>query len=101
MKEYLRIVRALMTQFAECHIEHIPREENMKANSLSKYVLYEIESYHGTVYYGVLRTLTININLVPPISQGFCWMDPIRAHLETEGLPMDIIEVRKIHVKTF
>ena len=26
MKEYLRIVKALMTQFEECHIEHIPRE---------------------------------------------------------------------------
>ena len=37
MKEYLKIVKALMTQFEECHIEHIPPEENMKADGLSKY----------------------------------------------------------------
>ena len=63
MKEYLRIVKALMTQFDECHIEHIPREENVKADALSKYASSEIESYPGTVYYEVLRTPTINIKL--------------------------------------
>ena len=62
MKEYLRIVKALMTQFEECHIEHIPREENMKADALSKYVLYEIENYTGTVYYEVLKTPNIKEN---------------------------------------
>ena len=60
MKEYLRIVRALMTQFEECHIEYIPQEENMKADALSKYVSSKIESHPGTVYYDILRTLTIN-----------------------------------------
>ena len=59
MKEYLRIVKALMTQFEERHIEHIPREENMKADALSKYALSEIENYTGTVYYEVLKTPTI------------------------------------------
>ena len=50
-----------MTQFNECHIEHIPREENVKADALSKYASSEIESYPDTVYYEVLRTPTINI----------------------------------------
>ena len=50
MNEYLRIVRALVTQFDEFHIEHIPWEKNMKADALSKYASSEIESYHGTVY---------------------------------------------------
>ena len=99
MKEYLRIVKALMTQFEECHIEHIPREENMKADASSKYDLFDIESYPGTIYYEVLRTPTIKIKLVAPISQGSCWMDPIRAHLETWWLPMDRMEARKISIK--
>ena len=99
MKEYLRIVRALITQFDECHIEHIPREENMKADSLSQYASSEIESYLGTVYYEVLRTPTINIKLVAPINQESCWMDPIRAHLETGWLHVDRMEARKIFVK--
>ena len=50
MKEYLRIVRALVTQFDEFHIEHISSEKNMKADALSMYASSEIESYHGTVY---------------------------------------------------
>ena len=37
MKEYVRIIRALMTQFKECHIEHIPRDENMKFDASLKY----------------------------------------------------------------
>ena len=71
----------------------------MKADALSKYASSEIESYPGTVYYEVLRTPTINIKLVAPISQGSCWMDPIRAHLETGWLPVDRIEARKYMLK--
>ena len=59
MKEYLRIVRALITQFDECQIEHISREENMKADALLKYASSEIESYPGIIYYKVFRTPTI------------------------------------------
>ena len=88
-----------MTQFEECHIEHIPPKENMKADALSKYTSSEIESYFGTIYYEVLRTPTININLVAPIIQGSCWMDPIKAHLETGWVPMYRMEARKILVK--
>ena len=100
MKKYLRITRALMTQFDECHIEHIPREDNMKVDALSKYASSEIESYQGTVCYEVLRTPTINIKLVAPISQGSFWMDPIRVHLETGWLPVDRMEARRIFVKS-
>ena len=100
MKEYLRFVRALMTQFDGCHIEHNTREENMKADALSKYASSEIEIYHGTVYYKVLRTPTINIKLVAPISQGSCWMNPIRAHLETWWLLMDRMEGINVFAKT-
>ena len=28
MAKYIRLVRVVMTQFDECHVEHIPREEN-------------------------------------------------------------------------
>ena len=99
MKEYLKIVKALITQFEECHIEHIPREENMKADALSKYASSEIENYIGTVYYEVLKTPTIQRKLVAPISQGSCWMDPIKAHLKIGWLPTDKMEARKIFVK--
>ena len=88
-----------MTQFENCHIEHIPREENMKDDALSKYASSEIKSYPGTVYYEMLKTSTIKIILVAPISQGSFRMDPIREHLEKGWLPMNRMEVIKISVK--
>ena len=35
MAKYVRLLRAVMTQFDECHVEHILREENAKADALS------------------------------------------------------------------
>ena len=43
MAKYVRLVRVVMTQFDECHVEHIPREENAKADALSKFASSEIE----------------------------------------------------------
>ena len=100
MKEYLKFVKALIIQFEECHIEHIPREENMKADNLSKYASSKIKNYTGTVYYEVLKTPTIQRKLVAPISQGSCWMDQINAHLRTWWLPTYKMEARKIYVKS-
>ncbi|KAL8149562.1 hypothetical protein AgCh_006532 [Apium graveolens] len=37
MAKYVRLVRAVMIQFDECHFEHIPSEENAKADALSKF----------------------------------------------------------------
>ena len=83
MIKYLRLVKALMTQFEECSVEHIPREQNMKADALSQFASSEIESYDGNVYFQVLKTPSIEARLVAPISLGSCWIDPIKAHLET------------------
>lgn len=71
-----------MTHFKKCHVEHIPREENAKVDALSKYASSKIA---GTVYYKILKTPIVDINCVVPISQGTCWMGPIKAHLESYG----------------
>ena len=87
MKKYLRRVKAQMTQFEECHVEHIPREENAKADALSQFASSEAEGYSGSVYFQVLRTPSVEHKLVAPITLGGCWMDPIKAHLENGWLP--------------
>ena len=71
----------------------------MKADFLSKYASSKVENYIGTVYWEVLRTPTIKIKLMAPISEGSCWMDPIRAHLEIGWFPSDNMEARKITFK--
>ncbi|XP_074359758.1 uncharacterized protein LOC141699847 [Apium graveolens] len=34
MAKYVRLVWVVVTQFDECHVEHIPREENAKADTI-------------------------------------------------------------------
>ena len=81
MAKYVRLVRAVMTQFNECHVEHIPREENAKADALSKFASFEIEESSGSVYFRVLKTRSIDVKLVAPIGLGTSWIDPIKAHI--------------------
>ena len=96
MAKYLKLVKAIMTQFDESYIEHIPREENMKVDALSKFASSEIENYDGSVYFQVLKTPSSNRKLIAPIDIGGCWIDPIKAHLETGWLPNNALEARKL-----
>ncbi|KAL8108705.1 hypothetical protein AgCh_008657 [Apium graveolens] len=99
MAKYVRLVRAVMTQFNECHVEHIPREENVKADALSKFASSEIEESSGSVYFRVLKTRSIDVKLVAPIGLGTSWIDPIKAHIQTGWLPSDATEARKLTVR--
>ncbi|KAK1363787.1 hypothetical protein POM88_039348 [Heracleum sosnowskyi] len=99
MAKYLKLVKAIMTQFDECYVEHIHREEKMKADALSKFASSEIENYAGSVYFQVLKTPSINGKLIAPIDVASCWMDLIKSHLETGCLPNDTSEARKLYVR--
>ncbi|KAL8102849.1 hypothetical protein AgCh_027393 [Apium graveolens] len=99
MAKYVRLVRAVMTQFDECHVEHIPREENDKADALSKFASSEIEESSGSVYFRVLKTQSIDVKLVAPIGLGTSRIDPIKTHIQTDWLPNNATEVRKLVVR--
>ncbi|KAK1400425.1 hypothetical protein POM88_000030 [Heracleum sosnowskyi] len=71
----------------------------MKADTLSKFVSSEIENYAGSVYFQVLKTLSINGKLIAHIDIGGCWIDPIKAHLETGWLPNNALQARKLTVR--
>ncbi|XP_074341933.1 uncharacterized protein LOC141679330 [Apium graveolens] len=66
MAKYVRLVRAMIIKFDECHFEHIPREENAKADALSKFAS-SLEESSGSVYFHVLKTRSIDVKLVAPI----------------------------------
>ena len=83
MAKYVRLVRVVMTQFNECHVEHIPMEENAKADALSKFASSEIEESSGSVYFRVLKTRSVDVKLVAPIRLGMSWINPIKAHIQT------------------
>ncbi|XP_074342348.1 uncharacterized protein LOC141679874 [Apium graveolens] len=78
MVKYVRLVRAVMTLFDECHVEHISREENAKADALSKSALSE---------------------LVAPIGLGKSWIYPIKAQIQNGWLPTNVKEARKLVVR--
>ena len=86
MAKYVRLVRVVMTQFDECHVEHIPREENAKVDVLSKFASSEIEESSGSVYFHVLKTRSIDVKLIAPIGLGTSWIDPIKTHIQTGWL---------------
>ena len=88
-----------MTQFEECHVEHIPRKENTKADALSQFASSEAENYTGSIYFQVLRTSSVEHKLVAPITLGDCWMDPIKAHLENGWLPNNGMKARRLSVR--
>ncbi|XP_074375272.1 uncharacterized protein LOC141717046 [Apium graveolens] len=99
MTKYVRLARAVITQFDECHVEHIPREENAKADALSKFASSEVEKSSGNVYFRVLKPRSIDVKLVAPIGFAGSWIDPIKAHLQTGWLPNDALEARKLSVR--
>ncbi|KAL8155730.1 hypothetical protein AgCh_000945 [Apium graveolens] len=45
MAKYSRVMKEILTQFDEWYAEHVPREENITADALSKFVSFEIENY--------------------------------------------------------
>lgn len=100
MINYARMVKAVKTQFEECNIEYIPREENAKADALSKFASSEEGDSSGNVYFRVLRSRSIDAKLVAPIGINTSWMDPIKNHLQSGWIPNDPMEARKLFVRS-
>ncbi|KAL8154476.1 hypothetical protein AgCh_000007 [Apium graveolens] len=99
MTKYMRVVKGILTRFDEWYAEHVPREENTMANVLSQFSSSEIKNYPRSIYFQVLKTLTIHvINLIAPVGVASCWIDPINTHLETGWLPDDAQEAHKLSV---
>lgn len=47
--KYAGLVRAVITRFDECHVEHIIKKPNMKANALSKFASSKDDTKFGSV----------------------------------------------------
>ncbi|XP_074378309.1 uncharacterized protein LOC141719841 [Apium graveolens] len=99
MVKYVHLVRAVLTQFNECRVEHIPIEENAKADALSKFASSEVEESSSSVYIRVLKIRSIDVKLVTHIGLGGSWIHPIKAYLQIEWLPSDVMEARKLSVR--
>ncbi|XP_074322944.1 uncharacterized protein LOC141659908 [Apium graveolens] len=65
MAKCVQLASAIMTQFDECHVEYILKEENSKADALSKFASSEIENSSGSVYFYVLKNEALMLNWSP------------------------------------
>ncbi|XP_074375210.1 uncharacterized protein LOC141716972 [Apium graveolens] len=99
MAKNLRVVKGILTQFDEWYAENVSRE-NTTVDALSQFASSEIKNYPRSIYLQVLKTPTIHvINLIAPVGVIICWIDLIKAHLETGWLPGDAQEARKMSVR--
>lgn len=64
MDKSLETMKGLMTNFEECQIQHIPREDNTIADALSRLASIEFEEYTRTVFLETIENPIIEVALV-------------------------------------
>ena len=96
MVKYLGLVKDIMIGFNEVIIVQIPREQNIKADSLAKLAFFEeatdqrIEVQYSPSHKG---------EEMNPINISNSWMMPITKYLEDGTLPTDVVEPRALKVR--
>nr|XP_043618825.1 uncharacterized protein LOC122590711 [Erigeron canadensis] len=100
-KLYLQKVRELMECFSHFKIEHIRRNQNKKADALSKLASLTFGHLGKQVLVEVLKERSIEEKQVSDLveEEGKNWMTPIYEYLVSGILPVDKDEARKIRVK--
>lgn len=76
------------------------RAENEKADALSELASSATMDLNRTIHFKKLESPTIEREVVMEINQSPCWMDPIKAFLESGKLPYDQIEAQRIERNT-
>nr|XP_043625712.1 uncharacterized protein LOC122597145 [Erigeron canadensis] len=100
-KLYLQKVQELMECFSHFEIEHIRRNQNKKADALSKLASLTFGHLGKQVLVEVLKERSIEEKQVSDLveEEGKNWMTPIYEYLISGILPADKDEARKIRVK--
>ena len=97
MKKYLNKVRRLIKKFSGAHFVQIPREENMKADTLAKEAsVSELTDRFDEIQY----MPSIDLPEVQQIGVDENWMTPIVGYLKEGKLPQGRDEARKLRIKS-
>ncbi|GKE20480.1 reverse transcriptase domain-containing protein, partial [Tanacetum coccineum] len=91
----------LLASFLSYSIEHIKREQNKKADALSKLASMTFSKLAKEVLVEVIQNKSIAEKEVANIvrEEGDSWMIPIREYLRSRTLPDDPQKARKIRIK--
>ena len=97
MAKYLEKVKEIISTFGSFDIRQIPREENTRADLLSKLATLAPTELPKEVFFEVLKCpSTEEPQLVMEISHEPSWIDPLVAYLKDGVLPHDAKEARKL-----
>ncbi|GKB83687.1 reverse transcriptase domain-containing protein [Tanacetum coccineum] len=101
IREYLEKTKEALKDFNSYTIEHIQRNQNKKADALSKVALMIFEHLTKEVLVEVLPKRSIEGKEILQVEtkEGESWMTPIHEYLVSGLLPEDPKESRKIRVK--
>ncbi|GJR49156.1 reverse transcriptase domain-containing protein [Tanacetum coccineum] len=101
IKEYLQKTKEALKDFDSYTIEHIRRNQNKKADALSKMASMTFEHLTKKVMDEVLPKQSIEEKEILHVEtkEGESWMTPIHEYLVSGLLPEDPKESRKIRVK--
>ncbi|GKA55993.1 reverse transcriptase domain-containing protein [Tanacetum coccineum] len=102
IKEYLKKTKEVLRSFDSYTIEHIRRNQNKKADALSKLALMTFEHLTKEVLVEVLTKRSIDNKevLQVEVKEGESWMTPIHEYLLSGLLPEDLKEPMKIRIKS-
>ncbi|GKB27785.1 reverse transcriptase domain-containing protein [Tanacetum coccineum] len=101
ISEYLQKTKEALKDFESYTIEHIRRNQNKKADTLSKLASMTFEHLTKEVLVEVLLKRSIEEKEILHVEtkEGENWMTPIHEYLVSGLLPEDLKESRKIKVK--
>ncbi|GJU99187.1 reverse transcriptase domain-containing protein, partial [Tanacetum coccineum] len=101
IREYLQRTKETLRRFRSYTIEHIRRNQNKKADALSKLALMTFEHLTKEVLVKVLARRSIEEKEVLQVEtkEEESWMAPIHEYLLSSLLPEDSKESRKIRIK--
>ncbi|XP_077219676.1 uncharacterized protein LOC143853853 [Tasmannia lanceolata] len=97
MAKYLARVQRIAKKFQCFEVERIPREENAKADALSRLAIsgYSVLG-HICVEHMKRDAIEMEIEELMQVEQEPCWMDEIIRYLQDGKLPEDGKETRKV-----
>ena len=102
LAKYLDYVKSLAAAFHTFRLTHVPREENSRADLLSKLASYTKPGQQRSVIKETLTTPRVNsssgfeVMTLGSVSPSQSWMTPIKAFLADGILPTDAVEAQRL-----
>ena len=100
LAKYLEVVQSVAKNFVLFEFVHVPREQNCRADLLSKLASYSKPEQHKSVIRETLVAPRVDIRekhrVLEILMTEESWMTPLKSYLADNKLPEDVNEARKI-----